>query len=323
MKGTAAMNFTGYKKGINLGGWLSQCCHTKEHYDSFIGEQDIKKIAAWGADHVRLPLDYNLIEHEDGTPDESGYKYIDNAIAWCKAAGLNIILDLHKTAGFSFDKGENEAGFFESPKLQERFYQLWERLAAKYAVSDGTISFELLNEVTEQSYSDTWNGIIRTCIQRIRKLAPDTFILVGGYWQNSPDAIPDLEAPTDDKVIFNFHCYDPLNFTHQGAYWVETMAPDFRIAFDDVEPALTTEYFVGRFARACETARKYNVPLYCGEYGVIDLAKPEDALKWFKAINGAFEHLGISRAAWSYKKMDFGLSDERMNGVIDELLNYI
>lgn len=317
------MNFTGYKKGINLGGWLSQCCHTKEHYDSFIGEQDIKKIAAWGADHVRLPIDYNLIENEDGTPDESGYKYIDNAIEWCKAAKLNLILDLHKTAGFSFDKGENEAGFFESPALQERFYKLWEKLASKYAVRDGSIAFELLNEVTEQSYRDTWNGIIRVCIERIRKFAPDTFILVGGYWQNSPDAIPDLEAPADDKVIFNFHCYDPLDFTHQGAYWVDTMTPDFRLDFDAVDPAINEEYFVGRFARACETAKKYNVPLYCGEYGVIDLAKPEDTVKWFKAINGAFEKLGICRAAWSYKKMDFGLSDERMNGVIDELLKYI
>ncbi|MGN0586618.1 MAG: glycosyl hydrolase family 5, partial [Oscillospiraceae bacterium] len=83
------------------------------------------------------------------------------------------------------------------------------------------------------------------------------------------------------------------------------------------------EYFVERFARACETAQKYGVPLYCGEYGVIENASPEDTVKWFKAINGAFEKLGICRAAWSYKKMDFGLADERMNGVINELIKYL
>ena len=33
--------FKGYKKGIDLGGWLSQCHHTYEHYDSFIKEEDI------------------------------------------------------------------------------------------------------------------------------------------------------------------------------------------------------------------------------------------------------------------------------------------
>ena len=35
--------FEGYKKGVNLGGWLSQCKHTYEHYDSFITEADIEK----------------------------------------------------------------------------------------------------------------------------------------------------------------------------------------------------------------------------------------------------------------------------------------
>ena len=43
--------FKGYMHGVNLGGWLSQCVHTKEHYDSFINEMDIRKIKSWGMDH--------------------------------------------------------------------------------------------------------------------------------------------------------------------------------------------------------------------------------------------------------------------------------
>lgn len=315
--------FKGYKKGVNLGGWLSQCVHTKEHYDTFISEADVKNIASWGADHVRLPIDYNLIEDESGAPIDSGFSYIDNAVKWSKAAGLNIILDLHKTAGYSFDKGEGEFGFFESEALQERFMKLWERIAARYAVSDGSVAFELLNEVNEQSYCQTWNKLIRSTIERIRKVAPDTYILVGGYWQNSPDAVPDLDAPYDDKVVYNFHCYDPLKFTHQGAYWVDDMDPAFRMHFEECDPEITPEFFMDRFSRAYEAAKKNGTVLYCGEYGVIDLAAPEDTVKWFKAINAAFEKLGICRAAWSYKKMDFGISDERMDAVRSELINYL
>lgn len=317
------MEFKGYKKGVNLGGWLSQCVHTKEHYDNFITEEDIKTIASWNTDHVRLPIDYNLLEDESGDFKEDGFAYIDNAVKWCKDSGLNIIIDLHKTAGYSFDKGENESGFFENADLQERFMKLWERIAERYAVSDGSIAFELLNEVTEQSYSTIWNKLIRSCIERIRKLAPDTFILVGGYWQNSPDAVPDLEAPYDDKVIYNFHCYDPMNFTHQGAYWVDGMDTAYRIAFDKVEPMITPELFISKFSRAYEAAKKNGTVLYCGEYGVIENADPEDVVKWFKAINAAFEELEISRAAWSYKKMDFGISDDRMDSVRDELIRYL
>lgn len=315
--------FKGYKKGVNLGGWLSQCKHTYEHYDSFITEADIEKIASWQADHVRLPVDYNLLEDESGNVIECGYSYIDSAVKWCRKYGLNLIIDLHKTAGYSFDKGENEQGFFDSPALQERFMKLWERIAERYAVSDGSIAFELLNEVTDQSFSDTWNGIVRRCIERIRRYAPETVILVGGYWQNSPDAVPDLEAPYDDKVVYNFHCYDPMNFTHQGAYWVDGMDTAFRMGFESCEPAITPEFFMERFRRAAEAAEKNGTVLYCGEYGVIDNAEPEDVLKWFKAINAAFEEMNICRAAWSYKEMDFGLADSRMDGVRAELIRYL
>lgn len=316
-------NFTGFNRGVNLGGWLSQCCHTTEHYDSFITEEDIKNISSWMVDHIRLPIDYNLLEDESGSFKESGFAYIDNAVKWCKNAGLNLIIDLHKTAGYSFDKGENESGFFEDAALQERFIKLWERIAERYAVSDGTIAFELLNEVTDQSYGTIWNKLIRSSIERIRKLAPDNFILVGGYWQNSPDAVPDLEPPYDDKVVYNFHCYDPMNFTHQGAHWYEGMDTSFRMNFDECDPPVTPEFFAERFSRAVEAAKKNGTVLYCGEYGVIENAKPEDVLKWFKAINTAFEKLNISRAVWSYKEMNFGLADARMDNVRNELIKYL
>ena len=315
--------FIGYKKGVNLGGWLSQCCHTKEHYESFITEADIAKIASWKTDHVRLPIDYNLIEDDNGEYIESGFAYIDRAVEWCAKSGLNIVIDLHKTAGYSFDKGENESGFFENEELQACFIRLWECLAKRYAVSDGSIAFELLNEVTEQSFSNTWNRIVRQCIEVIRRYAPDTYILVGGYWQNSPDAVKDLDAPYDDKVVYNFHCYDPFKFTHQGAYWVDGMDTDFRLGFNEYELEINADFFAARFADAVEAAEKRGAALYCGEYGVIDNALPEDRVRWFCEINKAFERLGISRAAWSYKNMDFGISDECMNEVLPQLINYL
>ena len=36
-----------------------------------------------------------------------------------------------------------------------------------------------------------------------------------------------------------------------------------------------------------------------------------------------FEKYGIARSAWSYKEMDFGLSDERLDDVRSELLQYL
>ena len=85
----------------------------------------------------------------------------------------------------------------------------------------------------------------------------------------------------------------------------------------------SAEYFVKRFENAVKLCEEKGTTLYCGEYGVIDYASPEDTLQWFKDIHEAFEHFGIGRAAWSYKQMNFGLSDERLDGVREELIKYL
>lgn len=311
----------GFYRGINLGGWLSQCDYSEDRLNHFITEPDFEKIASWGMDHVRIPVDYNVLENDDGSFIESGFTRIENALGFAKKYGLNAIIDLHKTAGFSFDAGEQETGFFENEKYQERFYSLWEELAKRFGKYSENTAFELLNEVTDQGFIDAWNRISYECIRRIRTYAPDTLILLGSYWNNSAEAVKDLEKPFDNKVIYNFHCYSPLEFTHQGAPWVDSIDQSARLHFEDME--ITPEYFEKLFAEAIKKAADNGTELYCGEYGVIDRAEPEDALKWFKTINSVFEQHKIARAAWSYKEMDFGLSDARMDGVRDELIRYL
>jgi len=337
----------GYQKGINLGGWFSQCDYSEDRYDNFIREEDFAVIRSWGADHVRLPIDYNLLEDASGAPIERGYERLETVVGWCRANGLNMVLDLHKTAGFSFDPDEKEAGFFDNEAYQERFYRLWESIARRLGRHADMLAFELLNEITEKEYGERWNRISHECIRRIRQYAPDTWILVGGYYHNSAVAVRDIAAPYDDHIVFNFHCYEPLIFTHQAAHWMPDMDKNFRISVSaafgemykaakeqnaeacaglDTWPAdtrLTTAYFEQFMADAVSAAARYDVPLYCGEYGVIDCARPEDALVWFTLIHGAFEKYGIGRAAWSYREMDFGLSDARMDGVRDELVKVL
>lgn len=306
----------GFYKGVNFGGWFSQCDYSEDRLNSFITEADFKKAASWGIDHVRIPVDYNIFENEDG------FIRVEKAFALCRKYGLNAILDLHKTAGFSFDNyGENESGFFESDELQERFYRLWEEFAKRYGCLSDSVAFELLNEVTDKAFIDQWNRISNECIKRIRAFAPDTLILVGSYWNNSSEAVKDLLPPYDDKVIYNMHCYDPIKFTHQGAYWTDMVNPEERFSFEEAE--ITPEYFEQRFLSAIEKAKENNTALYCGEYGVIDKSSPEDTVKWYKCINSVFEKYGIARCAWSYKEMDFGLADSRLDDVRDELLKYL
>ena len=310
----------GFKKGVNLGGWFSQCDYSEERLNNFITEADFEKIAALGFDHVRIPIDYNVIQNPDGTMRPDGLGRIDAALALCDKYGLKAVLDLHKTPGYSFDAGEKEAGFFESESYQERFYWIWETLAEWFAGMSDRVAFELLNEVTEARFLPAWKHISRECVRRIRFFAPDTIILLGSYNWNSARTVPELDAPYDDKMVYNFHFYEPHVFTHQGAYWMPELQ-NTRCSYADC--GASEQWFEDFLAPAIEKAKKENCELYCGEFGVIDVVPPEEAVKWFRDLHKVFERHGIAHAVWSWKQMDFGLIDERMDGVRDELLKLL
>lgn len=324
--------FTGYLKGINFGGWISQCSeYTKEHYDSFIKAEDFENVKNMGYDHIRVPLDYEIIETEEGEFIEDGFKYIDFAIENCKKNGLRMVLDLHRAPGYSFDPGHNKSGLFDSEALQERFYDIWKELAKRYGHEVDMLCFELLNEVTNKEFQPTWNKMIRHTIELIREVASDMRIIVGGYNNNSAEAVKALDMPYDDKVVYTFHFYEPLLFTHQGAYWIATMDTDFRCPFEmtygeyqkkseellcqsfvdfhkyNPDDVIGEEFFEDLIMEAIKVADERDVPLYCGEFGVIDRASKEEAKKWYNFFYAFMDKHQIASSIWTYRKMDFGL----------------
>lgn len=338
----------GFKKGINLGGWLSQGSLEKEHLDTFITEKDIIKIASWGLDHVRLPIDYNNFENEDGSDKENGYFYIDSCIEWCRKHGLNVVLDLHKTYGYVFDKPAESINFFYDEALQKRFYKIWEKLITRYAKDSDIIMFEPLNEVVSPDVINEWNDISSNCINIIRSKAPNAKILLGGVCYNAVTTIKHLPHTDDENIVYNFHCYEPMLFTHQSAYWIDGMPEDFHIeypgdwnkyvteskkipgcingAFADESLGLHTlgpEFFEAMFLDGIKAVEERNGFMYCGEYGVIDRAPLNGTLNWYKDIHSVFEKYGIGRAAWNYKEKDYGLQGEHYAPIINELVRYL
>lgn len=335
--------FNGYVKGINLGGWISQCGnnYNDEHYSTFITKDDIKNIASLGFDHVRLPIDYNVIQNDDGSFIESGFKYIDNCLEWCEEYKLNVVLDLHKVCGFVFDREGGD--FFSDEKLQEMFYALWIEMAKRYGKVSNAV-FELLNEVTEPQMAKPWNAIIKKVVPMIREYAPDKKIIAGGIYNSSIVGLTLMDEPVDKNMVYTFHCYSPFVFTHQSAGWLSKMPKDYHVEFPttvekmkeeshsvfgsdfDTEfeglesKMVDKEYFKKMFQTAVDVANKYDIPLYCGEYGVIDYADADSTLSWFKEIHAAFEEMGLSRAVWTYKYMDFGLTDEHYKDIFEELI---
>lgn len=334
----------GYEHGINLGGWLSQCPPSVEHYDHFIQKEDFAKISQWNVvDHVRIPISYELLTDRDGNWKKEGFERLHTITEWCQEYHFNLIIDLHKCRGYSFDPDEKESGLFEREDYRQQFLLLWEEIAKQFGNRE-YIAFELLNEIVEEKNKDNWNALALKCIQRIRHFAPDTKILVGSYWNNSMATVKDLLLPPDENIVYNFHCYAPLVFTHQGASWVEGMKSEFQVdlhhtieefrqmtqemmpyelgtfrAISDCNRVFDETYFEDLFKSAINTAKERNVALYCGEYGVISFAKDTDILEWYTMIHRVFEKYHIGRAAWTYKGMHYDIAGKHLDAVRKEL----
>jgi endoglucanase len=335
---------SGYQRGVNLGGWISQYpSYDHDHFRRFITAHDIDRIAGWGLDHVRLPVDSPVLVDEEGafTYREDGFEYIDRCVEWCQHSGLNLVLDLHRAPGYSFtntlvgaDRDANT--LFASQTMQSRFIDLWETLARRYLGVREPLAFELMNELVLPD-SEPWNRLAGLTVDALRKIDPERAIIIGGNRYNAASELKNLNLLNDPGVFYTFHFYEPMLFTHQKARWShETRLFDQELhypgditglsAFLERHPQfapahqwqvgkrMDREMLAGFLQPAVEFSQATGLPLYCGEFGVIEGAPQESRVNWLSDFTGLLGEHGIGWAIWSYKAMDFGLVDR--NGAV-------
>ncbi len=352
------MLFNHFHKGINIGGWLSQYefvldqpftdADFDKHLDTFITEADLKQIASWGFDHVRLPLSgYFLFERETFKLNEKPLFYMDQCISWCKKNNLNLVLDLHDLWGNVYGAMDNPMPLLTDAQLQGNFFGFWEQMAEHCKDVNGIqIMFELFNEVSDAS-GYLWGHMYKEAIKRIRKIDSNRLVLVGSNSQNSVAYLTQLDLLDDPLVVYNFHYYDPQVFTHQKAHFSEDLSKfnrtitypgdisDF-VQFLIENPEYQMKYsLVGKETRndkalmdkllknAVDFVQYSGCQLYCGEFGVIDSAPPEEAVKWIRDIVSVLDTNYIGHAMWNYKALDFGLIDRYGEVVSQYLLNAV
>jgi hypothetical protein len=341
-----------YYSGLNLGGWISQYKeYDHEHFKTFITAPDIRRIADWGFDHVRLPVDYPVLEDDaaPGVYKESGLAYVDACIEWCKANGLGVVLDLHHAPGYSFTQTleGQPAGFplFDDPAQSQRFIDLWVMLATRYKGEGQGVVLELLNEIVLPDVTP-WNTLAARAVQSIRQVAPASPIMIGGNYYNSASELANIALVDDPHIVYTFHYYEPLLFTHQKAYWSRVnrdhnttveypgsvpglgelfeRKPEYRSMHERfltqyMDQALLREYL----QPVVDFIEKTGHTPYCGEYGVYELAPMPSRLNWYRDFLALLNESGVGRAAWSYKGMGFGLVDTAGKVISDELLRVV
>ena len=151
--------FVGFERGMGIGGWLTNYKRFNvlpdkwrgplspgdfEHFDTYITEEDVRNIAGFGMDHIRLGFDQIVLEESEGVYRERTFRLIDDFVGWCEKAHVNVVLNLHKAVGNYCDIKE-DVSLMDDEGLQDRFVALWLEFERRYH-DKPEVAFELLNE---------------------------------------------------------------------------------------------------------------------------------------------------------------------------------
>lgn len=320
-------------RGVNLGGWFSQIDAIQEkdpelfvdsetHIRSFLSRADFQRIKRWGFDHVRLPVDYfNVFDGEELRPLERILQLLDRAIDDLAAADLNVILDLHKCPGHDFHAGSGHAQeFFTNPKLRIQSKHVWKHLAERYQ-SCARVSFEILNEPVAEDAA-AWDAVKDEMAAHIRQHAPNSTIVIGSNRWNNPGEFTRLTPVRDDNVLYSFHFYSSILFTHQRAPWLigeifreqRSYPGTYAVPADASNrlPLAAGQWDRQRMLRELEPVLefrdRYAVDVGCHEFGVF-VGGPDrpSQLRWMRDFVSILAELGLGFSYWNYKNLDFGL----------------
>ncbi len=313
------------KHGINASEWFAQSAsdYSAARTNRYTDAQDIALMASLGFDSVRLSIDATPLEQYPRGKDGLSVDFVarlDRAVDAMLANGMAVEIDLHPEDSW-------KQQLRTSNEQVDRMTSLWRRLAAHYADRDpDRIFFEILNE-PEVSDPYRWSGIQARVAAAIREVAPrQTIIATGPNYSAIMDLLR-MHPLADGNVIYNFHFYEPIEFTHQGAGWgagwwtythdipypatEASMEAALKLVPEAADRAELERYWLDHWDakrmrtmvdEAAAWGKSNGVPLLCNEFGVYRVhSDPQSRMRWLHDFRTALEADGIGWTMWDYR----------------------
>jgi endoglucanase len=244
-----------------------------------------------GFDTIRVPIDW--VDHAGPAPgfaiDPAFFQRIDWVVAQGKRNHLNVILDYHTDPGLMKDPDA----------YADRFIALWKQIAGHFQHEPEQVFFELLNEPNGHLDSAHWNPLVVRALAAIRPSNPTRTIVVGPVQWNSFNKLAELQLPESDRhLLATFHYYLPMQFTHQGASWIQGSNPWLGTTWDgtDAEKAIIQR----DFSAASTWAKAHDRPIFLGEFGSYSKGDMASRVRWTTCCARTAESLGFGWSYWEF-----------------------
>ncbi len=295
-----------FSRGVNLTVFMQR---PRTHPFITYDRQTFVNVKTLGCDVVRLPFVPLTSGASSHIIDPLFFTYLDQIVDWAEELGLYIILDNHTNHKLAAEETDQN----NRSDTREYLVQVWPQIAERYKNRSKLVLYEVFNEPNIQP--SIWNPIQQAVIDTIR-VHDDTHTIVvtGGMFHQG--ALRTLPEYTDDNLIYTFHIYNPGEFTHQGAGWIDrfkdlrgvpwpydaSRMPDpVPEILEDYHTKGTLEKLQNGLKNAVDFAEDRNVPVWCGEFGVYGLyAPPDDRAAWIREARTYMEDNNIAWTLWEY-----------------------
>jgi endoglucanase len=310
-----------FMHGMNISGYITP---PGARWAIPVTTNDFVAIKREGFDHVRVPVAWHYYAGPapDYTLSPEIFALADFAVTNGLANHLAVLINIHNFKELNTNP----------PAMAAEFFKLWEQIAAHYKDFPDELAFELDNEPHAPATTAVMNRFYAQLIPEIRKTNPHRTIFVEPGNPGQIEQLKNLVLPPDDNVIVSVHCYEPFYFTHQGATFVDFLAPLHGVVFPGppakplaLEPSYAAslkpwvrkwiqEYNTmpaGRnpssalaFADALKLARQwsdyYGRPVHIGEFGCNSVADAQSRVHYHTAMRRLCDQQQLGWAVWGW-----------------------
>lgn len=249
---------------------------------------DVPTLDSWGVNLVRWQLgganSYTLTTSGYDTILESELGKLDALLPSLEAAGIRVVVDLHSLS----------RGLFESSTAQNKLIQVWQTIATRYLGNTAIWAYDIANEPSgdDEGWFPSrlnWNELAERVVHGIREIDTTRTIIIEPAQAGSVLGFPALRPVRASNVVYSFHFYSPMTFTHQGtsdAYPATVSYPT---------TTWNAAWISAQLAPAIAFQDRYQVALYVGEFSAVRWAP--GAYDWLADVTDLFEAHGWD---WSY-----------------------
>jgi endoglucanase len=255
-----------------------------------IADDDFQIIAKAGFNTVRIPVRWAAHASETApyVIDKNFMARVQHVVGSARAAGLNVILNSHHYEHIHSDPSDVHVA---------RLAGMWTQIAAAFPTEpNDKLWFEIENEPHDKFDDSNLLKVLTPALAEIRKTNPTRPVIIGGEFWSGINSLKTLELPDDPNIIPTFHYYDPFEFTHQGADWINPIPPIGRV-YGSVEDQARLREDVEKVRAYIERTGK--TP-FMGEFGANEKVPLYERVKYQLTVRIAFDKLKIGMCAWGF-----------------------